>query len=262
MPWGQRTFLMGILNLTPDSFYDGGKFQAAPSALKQAQFLQTHGADIIDIGAESTRPQAKNIEAKEEIRRLSPLFENIKENIELPLSLDTYKSEVARWGLERGVVLINDTRGLQGDLKMADTIAEKAGHVIITHYLNAPARANDIIDDILRFFEHSLTLAEKAGIAQEHIILDPGLGFGKSYRQNMEIIRKSSQLKSLGLPLLLGASRKSFIGITLDLKVEDRLEGSLAATAIAIEQGVDLVRAHEMREHQRVAQFCDAIYRT
>ncbi|MGE9294996.1 MAG: dihydropteroate synthase [Puniceicoccales bacterium] len=258
--WGQRTAIMGILNVTPDSFSDGGQFAAPSTALAQARNLVAEGADYIDVGAESTRPGAETISADEEIARLVPVLEAVVPAIAVPVSVDTYKSAVARRALESGAQLVNDIWGFQHDPAMAEVTAEFSAGAILMHNARGAEPAGDIISAILRFLEKSIQIATDGGVDESRIILDPGIGFGMSVAQNLEAIRRLGELRTLGFPILLGASRKSVIGKTLDLPVDERLEGTLATTVAGVQQGVDIVRVHDVRANLRAARMAEAIY--
>lgn len=251
-------YIMGILNITPDSFSDGGKFQKTDEALFHVEEMIEEGADIIDIGGESTRPGHIKIPAKEEIERVSPVIDKIKSSFNIPISLDTCKAEVAKAGISAGVDLINDIWGLKYDAAMASVIAEADIPCCLMHNREETIYKSfitDVIDDL----RGSVSLAEKAGIKKEQIILDPGIGFGKTYEQNLEMIAKLEQLHVLGYPLLLGCSRKSVIGLTLDLPVGKRLEGTLVTTALAVMKGCGFVRVHDVKENARAVKMAEAI---
>ena len=255
---GQRTYIMGILNVTPDSFSDGGSFYNVDDALKHAEGMVKKGAHILDIGGESTRPGYTQISVEEEIERIVPIISAIKKNIEIPISVDTYKGKVAEAAILAGADLINDIWGLKYDSYMAEVIAKYQVPCCLMHNrkdLNYTDFLLDVVDDL----KESIEIAEKAGIAKEKIILDPGVGFAKTYEQNLEIIRGMGKLKELGCPLLLGTSRKSVIGLTLDLPAEERLEGTLVTTVMAVEQGYSFVRVHDVLENTRAVQMTEAI---
>ncbi|WP_309397987.1 dihydropteroate synthase [Cerasicoccus maritimus] len=259
--WGQRTYLMGILNVTPDSFSDGGQFATPLNALGQAQAMVREGADLIDVGAESTRPGAETISAEEEIDRLLPVLEALEEVLETPISVDTYKASVARKALEAGAHIINDIWGFQHDPDMAATVAEFGAGAVLMHNGRGAEYTGDIVDEVKRFLEHSINLALHAGVDKSRIVLDPGIGFGKSVEQNLTLMRRLGELRSLGFPILLGASRKSVIGKTLDLDVDQRLEGTLATSVVGVQQGADIIRVHDLQANQRAIRMADAIYR-
>lgn len=260
--WGERTRVMGILNLTPDSFFDGGRHDSAEKAERQALRLEKEGADWLDLGAESSRPDATAVSEEEELRRLLPVIERIRGVVRVPLSVDTAKASVAKAALAAGATWINDIWGLQGDAAMASVVAEAGASVVIMHNQRDTHYPDGVVVGINRFFETSLHLASRAGIPSEHIVLDPGVGFGKTPEQNLVVLRSLREFRAFGLPLLLGASRKSVIGHVLDLPPAERLEGSLATTVVAVAAGVDAVRVHDVEAHVRAARMADAIYRS
>lgn len=251
-------YIMGILNVTPDSFSDGGKFQQADQALFHVEKMIKEGADIIDVGGESTRPGHVKISVSEETERVVPLIEKIKSEFDIPISLDTYKPAVAKAGIQAGADLINDIWGLQYDREMAEVIAGAGIPCCLMHNRREAVYISfitDVIDDL----QKSLFLAKEAGIAQDKIILDPGIGFGKSCEQNLEMLAKLEKLHVLGCPLLLGCSRKSVIGLTLDLPVTERLEGTLATTVVGVLKGCSFVRVHDVKENLRAVKMAEAI---
>lgn len=251
-------YIMGILNVTPDSFSDGGKFQKMDEALFRAEEMIGEGADIIDIGGESTRPGYRKISVQEETDRVIPVIENIKSRFDIVISLDTYKSEVAKAGISAGADMINDIWGLKYDTVMASLIADTGIPCCLMHN-RREAIYNSFITDVIRDLRESILLAEKAGIAKEKIILDPGIGFGKTYEQNLEMIGALERLHVLGYPLLLGCSRKSVIGLTLNLPVGERLEGTLVTTTLAVMKGCSFVRIHDVKENVRAVRMAEAI---
>ena len=255
-----QTYIMGILNVTPDSFSDGGKYHAMDAALKRAEQMKCEGAAILDIGGESTRPGFTPVSEEEEMERILPVIEAVKQNIDIPISVDTYKSKVAKAAVEAGVDLINDIWGLKADAYMAPLIAKYDVACCLMHNRTNAVYKN-YMQDLLEDLKESLVLAEEAGIKQNKIILDPGVGFAKDYQQNLEAIRHLYQVKELGYPVLLGASRKSVIGLTLDLPSEERLEGTLVTTVAAVQQGCSFVRVHDVKENYRAIQMAQAIYR-
>lgn len=259
--FGSKTYIMGILNVTPDSFSDGGKFFNGDLAIKHGREMVEAGADIIDIGAESTRPGATEVLATEEIERLTPVVKKILSEIKVPLSVDTYKAEVADKMLELGVHMINDVWGFQKDPNMAKVVSKHNVPVVIMHNQIGTEYKEDIVKSICRFLSKSIDIGLEAGIKRENIILDPGIGFGKTPEQNMEVMSRLGELNDLGYPILLGTSRKSMIGKILDLPSEQRIEGTVATTAMGIVQGADIVRVHDIKENYRVAKVTDAIVR-
>jgi dihydropteroate synthase len=257
---GARSVIMGILNVTPDSFSDGGKFQSPEAALAQARKLAAEGADIIDVGAESTRPGHVPVPTEVELARLEPLLADIVNATEKPISIDTSKAAVARRAIERGVVVVNDVWGLQKDPAMADTVAEGRAIVVVMHNRETVDPDLDIIADMRRFFDHSLTLAERAGIPRRHIVLDPGVGFGKTKEQNLVALRRLDDFRNdYGLPLLVGISRKSLFGPILGVGVDGRLIGTLAANLVAATRGASIFRVHDAAEHVAAFRVYDAI---
>ena len=255
-----QTYIMGILNVTPDSFSDGGKYHALDAALKRAEQMKGEGAAILDVGGESTRPGFVPVSEEEEMERILPVIEAVKKNIDIPVSVDTYKSEVAKAAIGVGADLINDIWGLKADADMAALIAKHDVACCLMHN-RAEAFYKNYMTDLLEDMKESLYLAKKAGIKQERIILDPGVGFAKSYDQNLEVLHNLHQIKELEYPVLLGASRKSVIGLTLDLPSEERIEGTLVTTVVAVQQGCSFVRVHDIKENYRAIQMAQAIYR-
>lgn len=253
-----HTYVMGILNVTPDSFSDGNRWNGLDKALNRVEKMLAEGMDILDIGGESTRPGYTQISAEEEIERVVPVIEAVKERFDVPLSLDTYKACVAKAGIDAGADMINDIWGLKYDKDMAKVIAE--GNVVccLMHNRNE-ADYHDLLSDIKADLKESLAIAENAGIPKAKIILDPGIGFAKSYADNMEVLRSMGDFRELGYPLLLGCSRKSVIGYALDLPVEERLEGTLVTTVMAVQQGYSFVRVHDIKENVRVIRMSEAV---
>lgn len=251
--------IMGILNVTPDSFSDGGKWNNIDNALAHTEAMIKEGADIIDIGGESTRPGYTLISDQEEIERVVPVIEAIKERFDVATSLDTYKTNVARAGIDAGVDMINDIWGLQwGDKDMAKLIGETGVSVCIMHNRENP-EYGVFTEDFLTDMKSSLLLAKEAGIAEEKICLDPGVGFAKTYEQNLEIIKKVDILKSFGYPILLGTSRKSVIGLTLDVDKDDRMAGTVATTVMGYERGCSIFRVHDVKENYQALMMAKAI---
>ncbi|MEF3368130.1 dihydropteroate synthase [Methylocystis sp. 9N] len=247
---GTRPVIMGILNVTPDSFSDGGLFVARDAALAQAKKLVADGADIIDVGAESTRPGHTPVPAEEEWARLAPLLAALVGEAGAPVSVDTYKAETARRALSQGVCLVNDVWGLQRDPEMAPTIAEAGAAVVAMHNREAADPEIDIVEDMKRFFARSLDIARRAGVPERHILLDPGVGFGKSRAQNYQALRAVPELLRLGFPLLIGVSRKSIFKGLGDGLLEGRLVGTLAANLLAARDGAQVFRVHDAAEHR------------
>jgi len=253
-----RTYVMGILNITPDSFSDGGKYNQIDNALRHVENMITDGADIIDVGGESTRPNYQKISDNEEIERVVPVIEAIKRNFDIPISLDTYKSQVALEGIKAGADLINDIWGLKYDNNMAFVIARANVCCCLMHNRET-INYNNFMKDVETDLGESLNIAQKAGIANDKIILDPGVGFAKTYEMNIEIIHNLEQLHMFGLPILLGTSRKSVIGLALNLPADQRLEGTLATTVIGVIKHCAFVRVHDILENSRVIKMTEAI---
>lgn len=275
--FGKKTYLMGILNVTPDSFSDGGNFCKKDAALYHAEEMIQAGADILDIGGESTHPGYEMISAKEEIDRILPVISAIKERFDIPVSVDTYKAEVALAAAEAGADLLNDIWGFRfetcgevngayvmpdidhtgGISRMALAAAKTGLPVCLMHNRREPYQ--DFADDIMKDLEESLAIAERAGVSREKIILDPGVGFGKSYENNLWCIKHLEEFSRFGLPVLLGTSRKSVIGLTLDLPVTEREEGTLATTVMAVMKGCAFVRVHNVEANRRVIAMTEKI---
>lgn len=279
--WGERTYIMGILNITPDSFSGdgllgapgGGAFEAA---MQQAARFVVAGVDILDVGGESTRPGAQPVSAEEELGRVIPVIRALVERFDVPVSVDTYRAVTAQAALEAGAHIINDIWGFQADPDLAKVAAKGQAPVILMHNRSSWASAQvkerlggryvgipyeDLLADVRRELLESVALARAAGIPDEDIILDPGIGFGKTTEQNLELLDRLDEIRELGYPVLLGPSRKSFIGYTLNLPPDQRLEGTAAAVAIGIARGADIVRVHDVEFMSRVARMSDAIVR-
>ncbi|MEK6266339.1 MAG: dihydropteroate synthase [Clostridium sp.] len=257
---GKRTYIMGILNVTPDSFSDGGRFNDMSEAINQAKKMVAQGADIIDIGGESTRPGHAAVSEEEEIKRVIPVVEALSKVIKIPISVDTYKGKVAELALEAGAAMINDVWGFKKDPCIARVAAKYDVPCCLMHNRDNK-NYNNLMQDILKDLEESIEIALKAGVKRENIIIDPGIGFAKRYNDNLETMRNLEKLNSLGYPLLLGTSRKSMVGFALDLPVGERLEGTLATTAIGIMKGCQFIRVHDIKENKRVCAMTDAIFR-
>lgn len=253
-----HTYVMGILNLTPDSFSDGGKWLEKDKALYRVAEMLDEGMDILDIGGESTRPGHVAISGEEEIARVVPVIEAIKGHFDVPISLDTYKAEVAKAGIKARVDMINDIWGLKKDPAMAQVIAESGVACCLMHN-RKEAEYTDLLPDMVADLQESVALALEAGISKDKIILDPGIGFGKAYVDNLQVLGAMDTFRQLGYPLLLGASRKSVIGLTLDLPVEERLEGTLVTTVMAVLNGYAFVRVHDIKENVRTIRMAEAI---
>jgi len=274
--WGQRTYVMGILNVTPDSFSGDGLAGDPEAAVAQGLRLAAEGADIVDVGGESTRPGAAPVPVVEELRRVLPVIERLAQAVDVPISIDTYKAEVARQALAAGASLVNDVWALRADPALAAVVAAAGVPIILMHNRSRPpwmARTaggdehqrggeyGDLMADICRELQESMELARQEGIAEEKIIVDPGLGFGKSKEQNLEIMDRLGELQSLGRPILVGPSRKATIGLVLNRPPEQRVEGTAAAVAVCITRGADIVRVHDVRPMVLVARMTDAIVR-
>jgi dihydropteroate synthase len=279
--WGSRTYVMGILNVTPDSFSGDGiiaKGDAVKIAVEQAgQFIES-GADILDVGGESTRPGSAPVDAVQEMERVLPVIEALNKNFpDALISIDTYKAQVAKQAIGAGAHIVNDVWGLRADPELAHVVAKHGTPVVLMHNRSNPASVdvreklgnayigseyNNLIPDVKRELLESVELARKAGVAESHILLDAGIGFGKTREHNLELINRLDEIRALGYPVLLGTSRKSFIGFTLDLPADQRIEGTAATIAIGIARGADIVRVHDVKEMARVAKMTDALVRS
>lgn len=253
-----HTYIMGILNVTPDSFSDGGKWNALDHAMKHVETMLADGADLIDVGGESTRPGHTPVGAQEEIERVLPVIEAIRSRFDVPISVDTYKGSVADASLKAGADLINDVWGLKYDPEMAPVIARHNAPCCLMHN-KENTEYNNFLVDMLSETQECVNIARKAGIKDENIILDPGVGFGKTYEMNLETMNHLELFQHLGFPVLLGTSRKSMIGLTLDLPVDQRVEGTLATSVIGVMKGCAFVRVHDVKENRRVIQMTEAI---
>lgn len=254
----EHTYVMGILNVTPDSFSDGGSYLTLDAALKQTEKMMKDGADIIDIGGESTRPGATPISVEEEIERVMPFVEGIKSRFDIPVSLDTYKSQVAEAGAKAGVDMINDVWGLKYDPKMAEVIAKNKICCCLMHNREKLVY-NSLLADVKEDLWNSVNMAIQEGVSYDKIMIDPGIGFAKDYEQNLQILQRLEEFKILGYPIMLGCSRKSVIGQTLDLPVDMRLNGTLATTALAVMKGASFVRVHDVKENIEIIKMVEAI---
>ena len=260
-----HTLIMGILNMTPDSFSDGGQFKYHDQAIDYALEMVKEGANIIDIGGESTRPGAKAVQLEEELMRTIPIIEAIRLKSDCLISIDTYKSKVAKAALDAGADMVNDISGLTFDHNMASLVAERNVPVIIMHIKGKPGdmqknpKYDNLIKEIKAFFEVQIAIAKRAGIDSGNIILDPGIGFGKLLEDNFEIIRELGQISTMGYPVLLGPSRKSFIGFTLDLPIVERIEGTLASITAGVINGARIVRVHYIRATRRTLTITEKI---
>lgn len=256
----ERTYIMGILNVTPDSFSDGGRFNTLSNALEHAEQMIKEGVDIIDIGGESTRPNYTMISEEEEIDRVVPVIKELKKHFDIPLSVDTYKSKVAEASLDAGADLINDIWGLKYDTNMANVISKYNAATCIMHNRKEIIYDN-YMEDVLSDLQESIDIALSAGIKRDKIIIDPGVGFAKTYEMNLTIVNRLEELQKFKLPVLLGSSRKSMIGKTLNETIENRLEGTLATTVMGVMKGCDFVRVHDILANFRAIRMTEAILR-
>lgn len=264
---GVHTHVMGILNVTPDSFSDAGCYLDVERAVAHAELMAAEGATLIDIGGESSRPGSSPVSVDEELARILPVIRAIVGTVDVLLSVDTYKTEVARCALETGAHLINDITALRGDTGMAAVVAEMDAGLILMHMKGTPRtmqqspQYNDVVSEICASLQKSIQIAEAQGVAADRIIIDPGIGFGKTMEHNLEILKRLEEFRGLHKPLLIGTSRKSFIGNILGLPVTERVEGTTATVCWAIAHGVDIVRVHDVKANVRAAQMTDALYR-
>ncbi|SHH55469.1 dihydropteroate synthase [Clostridium collagenovorans DSM 3089] len=257
---GKETYIMGILNVTPDSFSDGGKFNSIEKAVHQAKLMIKEGASIIDVGGESTRPNHTIISVEEEINRVVPIIKALKKEIDIPISIDTYKSEVAEAAIKAGADLINDVWGFKKDCNMAKVAAKYNVPCCLMHN-RENKEYKSFMEDVIYDLKECVEIAIRAGVKKENIILDPGVGFAKSLEQNIQVVNELEKIIELGYPVLLATSRKSMIGLSLDLPVDERVEGTIATTVIGIMKGCDFVRVHDVLENKRAAQMTDIIVR-
>lgn len=266
--FGKRTYVMGVLNVTPDSFSDGSKFFDREEAVKHGIVMARDGAHIIDVGGESTRPGAKDVSVQEEIDRVVPVVEALAREIAVPLSVDTRKSEVAEAAIEAGASFINDVSGLNHDERMAQVAAKHGCYLILMHMKGTPQdmqtapRYENLIKEIIASLRESVKIAKSGGVKEEKIIIDPGIGFGKTFEHNLEILRRLGEFKCLGRPICIGTSRKSFIGHALGLPdTGDRLAGTIATCVLAVMKGADILRVHDIKECLQAARMTDLITR-
>lgn len=255
---GERTYVMGILNVTPDSFSDGGKYNEIELALKKVEQMIKDGADIIDVGGESTRPNFEVVDTKEEVDRVVPIIKAIKEKYDIPVSIDTYKAKTAEEAIKAGADIINDIWGFKKDKDMAK-VAGKYGVPCILMHNREDIKYDRLMDDVMMDLVESINIAIENGVKRENIILDPGIGFAKTYEQNLEVMNNLEVLGALELPILLGTSRKSMIGISLNTAVNDRLEGTIATTVMGIMKGCSFIRVHDVLENKRACVMTDKI---
>ena len=265
MNLSSRTHIMGALNVTPDSFSDGGKFLKLEDAVRQGMKMAVEGADIIDVGGESTRPGSDPVSIQEELARVIPVIRSLSKRIDVPISIDTYKAKVAKEALDTGAQMINDISALRFDPEMKKVACEFEAPIVLMHIKGTPKNMQkdpwyeDVISEITEYLRQSIQMAQKAGIDKEKIIIDPGIGFGKRLEDNLNVLKNLKKFSILECPILIGCSRKSFIGKILDLPIDERLEGSLASLAVAVMNGANIVRVHDVKESKRVVRLVDAI---
>jgi dihydropteroate synthase len=264
---GDRTHVMGILNVTPDSFSDGGCYLDVQRAVAHTQLMVEEGATLVDIGGESSRPGALPVSVDEELARILPVIRAVVDSVDVLISVDTYKAEVAQQALEAGAHLVNDITALRGDAAMASVVAEMKAGLILMHIKGTPRtmqqapQYDDVVSDVRASLQESIETAEKQGVAAERIIIDPGIGFGKTTEHNLELLKRLAEFQSLNKPLLIGTSRKSFIGNVLGLPISERVEGTAATVCWAIAHGADIVRVHDVKANVRAALMTDALYK-
>ena len=265
LPLGSNTIIMGVLNLTPDSFYDGGKFTNIDTALKHVEKMISEGADIIDIGGESTRPGSLSITKEQECGRVIPVISEINKNFDTIISIDTTKSEVALEALREGASIINDISGLNFDEKIADAVSEYKAGLVVSHTSGRPrvmqenTQYEDLIEDIINSLSSSVKKALDSGVESDSIVVDPGFGFGKTVEQNLLLLKNLHRICELGKPVLIGPSNKSFIGKVLNTEINERIEGTAAAVAIGIANGASIIRVHDIEQMKKVAVMADAV---
>lgn len=261
-----RTYIMGVVNVTPDSFSDGGLFYDLEKAVARGMEMVEQGADFIDVGGESSRPGSEPITIEEELRRVIPVIERLAKAIHIPISIDTYKSTVAAQALDAGATIVNDISGLHFDREFAGVVAKRTASIILMHIKGTPRtmqqnpKYENLIDEICSYLQDGIRSAQEAGI--EQIVVDPGIGFGKTLEHNLTVLRELGEFRRFGVPVMVGPSRKSFIGAILDLPVGERIEGTIAAVAAAIMNGANIVRVHNVKEMKRAAKVVDALMRT
>ena len=260
LTWGRRTYVMGIINVTPDSFSGDGLAGDVPAIVDLALRFEEDGADILDLGAESTRPGHQPVSADEELDRLMPALEAVAAAVHIPISVDTYKAPVARAALESGARIVNDVWGLRADPDLARVAAEAEAGLVLMHNQNG-TRYVDLVPEVVQGLRDSVNHALESGVAESNLVVDPGIGFGKTADQNLQVLKKLDRLKALGYPLLVGTSRKSTLGLLLDLPPEQRMEATAATVALAIAGGADIVRVHDVKEMARVCRVSDAVVR-
>jgi dihydropteroate synthase len=266
LDFSKKTYIMGVLNVTPDSFSDGGLYLNSPTAIEKAHRIVEEGADIVDIGGQSTRPGSEQITTEEELKRIIPVIEALAGEIKIPISIDTYKSEIARKALDAGASIVNDISGLRFDPKMPEVVSQNNVPVVIMHIKGTPRDMQQnpqyeaLIPEIMDYLRTGITIAREAGIPDDKIIIDPGIGFGKTYEDNLKIIHDLHEFTFLRKPILIGPSRKAFLGKILgDVPVTDRLEGTAAAVSVSIMNGANIIRVHDVKEMVKVAKVAHAI---
>jgi len=260
LSWGARTYVMGIINVTPDSFSGDGLAGDVSGVVEQALRFQEEGADILDMGAESSRPGHQKVSLDEELARLMPALEAVAKRVDLPISVDTYKAEVARRAVDAGAVIINDIWGLKAEPELAQVAADTGAGLVLMHNQHGTLY-QDLLPDIVASLQTSVNTAIESGVPQGNIIVDPGIGFGKTPDQNLEVLARLDELQNLGCPILVGSSRKSTLGLLLDLPADQRMEGTAATVVLAISGGADIVRVHDVKEMARVCKVTDAVVR-
>jgi len=260
LSWGARTYVMGIINVTPDSFSGDGLAGDVSGVVEQALRFQEEGADILDMGAESSRPGHQKVSLDEELARLMPALEAVAKRVDLPISVDTYKAEVARRAVDAGAVIINDIWGLKAEPELAQVAADTGAGLVLMHNQHGTLY-QDLLPDIVASLQTSVNTAIESGVPQGNIIVDPGIGFGKTPDQNLEVLARLDELQNLGCPILVGSSRKSTLGLLLDLPADQRMEGTAATVTLAISGGADIVRVHDVKEMARVCKVTDAVVR-
>lgn len=263
----ERTYIMGVLNVTPDSFSDGGKYYSFDKAVEHGLEMAEDGADILDVGGESTRPFSQRVSVQEEIDRVVPVIEALNKEVNLPISIDTYKSEVAKYALDAGASIVNDISALRFDPELGPLVAERGVPVILMHMKGRPEdmqkdpQYDDVVGEITEFLRDAVARATQSGIPKEHVVVDPGIGFGKTFDHNLVILRDLSRFEVLDRPLLVGTSNKSFIGHVLDRPVEERAVGTMATVAVAVMNGAHMVRVHDVKMAVDTVRMVDAIKR-
>ncbi len=260
LTWGARTYVTGIINVTPDSFSGDGLGGDVGAAVEQALRFQDEGADILDIGAESTRPGNQRVSVEEELQRLLPTLEAVAKRVDLPISVDTYKAEVARCAIDAGAVIINDIWGLKAEPDLAQVAAHAGAGLVLMHNQSG-TEYQDLLPDVISSLQSSVAAALEAGVPKQNIVIDPGIGFGKTPDHNLAVLAGLQNLKTIGCPVLVGTSRKSTLGLLLDLPTDQRVEGTAATVALAIAGGADMVRVHDVKEMVRVCRVTDAVVR-